>query len=708
MTRLCTIAFSALLMGIAGAWSVCLADAPPAPRVLLIGDSISIGYTPFVTSMLDGEADVTRIKGNAASTTKTLQRIDEVLGDEPWDVIHFNWGLHDLCYRSPDSKEQGNRDKINGVLSTTLDQYEQNLNTLVERLEKTGAKLIWASTTVVPEGEAGRFVGDDVKYNAVAARVMQQHGVAVNDLYEVSASFPATDFVGPGNVHFTRAGYKKLAAPVAESIRTALRQPATDKAESRPPNIVVVLVDDLGWMDLGCQGSDFYKTPNIDRLAAGGIRFTNGYAACAVCSPTRAALQTGRYPHRVGVTDWIRSRFQRGGMGTPEENPTQYVGGKGRKLLCPPNPYWMEHEELTIAELLRDAKDYRTGYVGKWHLGDPDWYPEKQGYQENRGGCDYGQPPSYFDPFHQPNSADASLRSGIYHLPGKQPGQFLTHREADEAEALIRRWKDEPFYIQVSHYAVHTPIQAIEEVAQRYRQSPGRLQTNAKYAALVESVDDSVGQILRTLEELELSDQTLVIFTSDNGGLLGPTNNAPLRSGKGFAYEGGIRVPFIMNWPGRIPGGKVNDTPIVSMDVLPTVLAAAGVEPPADRPIDGVSLLPLALSGGADALPTRPLVWHFPHYREAPGPYSIIRDGDWKLIKYWQGENELYNLKRDLSETNDLAGAEPEKAAELEAMLLALLRQQDARLPRPNPDYAGAPAQQKPSRALGARPVGAG
>ncbi len=467
---------------------------------------------------------------------------------------------------------------------------------------------------------------------------------------------------------------------------------AQSQAGRRLPNIIVVLVDDLGWMDLGCQGSDFYQTPNIDRLANTGMRFTNGYAACAVCSPTRAAVQTGRYPHRVGVTDWIRSRFQRGDLGTPQQNPTEYVGNKRLQLLCPPNPYWMEHAEVTIAELLREAQGYQTAYIGKWHLGDPDWYPEHQGYAVNKGGCDYGQPPSYFDPFSQPNGKHETLREGIYNLPSKRAGQYLTHREADEAEALIRRWKDQPFFIQVSHYAVHTPIQAIAEVAERYSQSPGRHQKNAKYAAMVESVDDSVGQILDTLSELELQNDTLVIFTSDNGGLLGPTNNTPLRSGKGYAYEGGIRVPFIMNWPGTIPAQKITDEPMSSIDILPTILDAVAIEPPADLTIDGVSLWPHATSGGSVPLNSRVLLWHFPHYRHPPGPYSIIRDGDWKLIKFWTGVRELYNLKDDLSESNDLSASLPEKVTELEAQLLQDLEQHQAKLPRPNPQYVNAEA----------------
>ena len=177
------------------------------------------------------------------------------------------------------------------------------------------------------------------------------------------------------------------------------------------PNVIVILVDDMGWMDLSCQGSDYYRTPAIDRLATEGMRFTNGYAACAVCSPTRAALQTGRYPHRVGVTDWIRSRFQRGRIGTPAKNPTEYVGGKNRKFLCPPNPYWMEHEEISIAEALK-ARGYQSGYIGKWHLGDPAWFPPGQGYDENKGGCDYGQPPSYFDPYNQPKGRHETLLRG--------------------------------------------------------------------------------------------------------------------------------------------------------------------------------------------------------------------------------------------------------------------------------------------------------
>ncbi len=454
------------------------------------------------------------------------------------------------------------------------------------------------------------------------------------------------------------------------------------------PNIILILVDDLGWMDLSCQGSDYFKTPHIDRLAAEGMRFTDAYAACAVCSPTRAAVQTGRYPGRTGVTDWIRSRFQRGGIGTPHANPTEYVGGPKNKLLCPPNPFWLEHEEITIAEAL-GAEGYKSAYIGKWHLGDDAWYPTKQGYDENRGGCDYGQPPSYFDPFNKPDHKDEMIRAGIPGLPGREEGEFLTHREADETEALIRKWKDQPFFIQLGHYAVHTPIQAIEEVAAKY-QREGKTEANAKYAAMVESVDDSTGQILDTLEELGIDDRTMVIFTSDNGGLDrdgGPTENAPLRSGKGYSYEGGIRVPFLVRWPGVVPPGVTSDAPVTSVDLFPTALAAANVSPPTDRAIDGVSLLGHLKSGGKKSLRRDELFWHFPHYRHAPGPYSIIRKGDYKLIKFWEGILELYDLARDLGEEKNLANSMPEKVEELEKALTAGLENMGAKLPRPNPDY---------------------
>lgn len=459
-------------------------------------------------------------------------------------------------------------------------------------------------------------------------------------------------------------------------------------AEQTRLNFVVILVDDLGWMDVSCQGSDYYRTPHVDRLAAEGIRFTNAYAACAVCSPTRAAVQTGRYPGRVGVTDWIRALFQRGGQGTPDRNPTEYVGGKNRKVLCPPNPFWMEHEELTIAEAL-GAAGYKSAYIGKWHLGDEAWYPPGQGYTVNKGGCDYGQPPSYFDPFNQPKHKHPMIRAGIPGLPGRQPGQYLTHREAEEAVELIEKWQDEPFFLQVGHYAVHTPIQAIAEVAAKYERE-GKSAVNAKYAAMVESFDDSTRDILAALDRTGVADRTVVIFTSDNGGLDrngSPTENAPLRSGKGYPYEGGIRVPFLVRWPGQVPAGTVSDEPVCSIDIFPTIMEAARVPLPTDRQIDGVSLVDHMTSAAKTPLKRDELIWHFPHYRHAPGPYSIIRQGDWKLLHYYEGIQELYNLSEDLGEAHDLSQEQPQRVQELEQRLMTRLKQMGAKLPVPNPDY---------------------
>ncbi|MBK8975241.1 MAG: sulfatase-like hydrolase/transferase [Planctomycetes bacterium] len=450
------------------------------------------------------------------------------------------------------------------------------------------------------------------------------------------------------------------------------------------PNVVVILVDDLGWTDLTCQGSGFYETPHIDALAAAGVRFTNGYAAAAICSPTRAAILTGRAPARTHVTDWIRARFQRGGIGTPERSPTDYVGGPARALLCPPNPYWLEREEVTLAELLQDA-GYTTCHVGKWHLGDDAWYPEHQGFDENHGGCDFGQPPSYFDPY-----SDRRLPEGIPTLPPRRDGEYLTDREADEAVDFIARNRYRPFFLYYAPYAVHTPIQARPEVAGRYAAKQTTNQTNARYAAMVESVDQAVGRIVAALEEHALTERTLVVFTSDNGGLIGPTDNAPLRSGKGYPYEGGLRVPWIVRWPGVVEAGRVSEQPVTSVDLLPTVLDAVGIELPAERSFDGVSLVPHLRAGTGIE---RPLFWHFPHYRGPDvTPYSVVRDGRWKLIVRWEGPAlELYDLEDDLGETRDVATAHADVVARLRGELDAHLAGAGALLPRANPDHVAKP-----------------
>ena len=459
----------------------------------------------------------------------------------------------------------------------------------------------------------------------------------------------------------------------------------TGNIGTRKPNFVLILVDDLGWVDLGCFGSKYYETPNIDRLAVDGIRFTDGYAACAVCSPTRAAVMTGRYPARLGVTDWIRARFQGGKIPADKKNPTEYVGGRNKRLLCPPNALWMELDEVTIAEALKPG-GYVSCHIGKWHLGADDWYPDKQGFDFNIGGCDFGQPPSYFDPYHRKGQGD------IPTLEPRRKGEYLTDREADEAVKFIRQHKDKPFFLYMSHYAVHTPIQGKAELIDKYRTKKLTTQKNPTYAAMIESLDDAVGKIMAVLDELQLAENTIVFFTGDNGGLVGPTNNTPLRIGKGYPYEGGIRVPLIIRWPGSVKPGLVSNEPVTSVDYLPTICEAAGLPLPSGRIIDGVSLVEHLKSDGLKPLNREAIFWHFPHYRGKIVPYSIVRAGDWKLIKRYEGKTfELFNLRNDVSETVDLSEKMPEKVKVLDARLKAWLQATGAKLPNPNPDYRARP-----------------
>jgi arylsulfatase A-like enzyme len=321
---------------------------------------------------------------------------------------------------------------------------------------------------------------------------------------------------------------------------------------------------------------------------------------------------------------------------------------------------------------------YVTAHIGKWHLGREDWFPDSQGFDYNIGGCDFGQPPSYFDPYQNERV------QGIPTLPPRREGEYLTEREGDEAVGFIRSHKDEAFFLYYAPYAVHTPIQAKPTVEARYEAKVKTNQTNPAYAAMVESVDDAVGLIMATLEELNLAERTLVLFTSDNGGLMRVTDNAPLRDGKGSPYEGGIRVPLIVWWPGNIPPGSQSDAPISSIDYLPTVAEALGV--PLDHSVDGLSFWTTMSSGAGPK--GRDLFWHFPQYRyNQVGPYSIVRSGDWKLIRYYDPEPygvnrvELFNLAADLGEKHDLAGEQTEKANELEALLDAWLEIVGARLP---------------------------
>ena len=473
-----------------------------------------------------------------------------------------------------------------------------------------------------------------------------------------------------------------LAVVVAALLTGCLGSPGGD-AGGFQPNFVIFLVDDLGWTDLGCYGSDFFETPNIDRLAADGVRFTHGYAACTVCSPTRAALMTGLYPGRTNVTDWIPGH------------------SRPRAKLKPPD--WtmrLEHRHTTLAEAL-GAEGYRTAHVGKWHLMprlEPevmmDYTPDRHGFEINVAGNEWGAPGSYFHPYE---------RNGrpVYPLPeGGSDGDYLTDRLTDEALEIIEGFRGDPFLLYFPYYTVHTPIQAKPEDLARFqdRSDPARRHRNPAYAGMLAALDRSVGRVRAKLDELGLADDTVIVLTGDNGGLdrkgpdgrMGnPTENDPLRAGKGSAYEGGVRTPTIYFWPGVTVPGSVSNEPVITVDVYPTILELAGVagNPAHNEQVDGVSLAGILRDPDAE-LGRDTLFWHYPHYHNGGStPHSAIRAGDWRLVHFYEdGRSELYNLAEDVSESRDLAGEMPDKAAELLAQLDEWRAAVGAQEPLPNPD----------------------
>jgi arylsulfatase A-like enzyme len=445
----------------------------------------------------------------------------------------------------------------------------------------------------------------------------------------------------------------------AALLLAAGRLPAAGK-----PNVIVVLVDDLGHSDLGCQGNTFHETPHIDRLAAAGMRFTTAYAACTVCSPTRAALLTGQYPARLHLTDWIP--------------------GHVRPFARLKVPDWTMHlpaDTFTLASLFK-AGGYRTASVGKWHLGGPSSYPQKHGFDVNVGGTHQGQPGRYFPPY------------GIATLKDGPAGEFLTDRLTAEACRWIEEDPDRPFFLYLAHYAVHTPLAGKPAVVAKYKRKAERLglHRNPVYAALVESVDDSVGALRKKLDELKVADRTIVLFTSDNGGLIGNpkspvTTNPPFRAGKGSAYEGGVREPFLALWPGVTRPGSTCAEPVMTIDLLPTLAEACGLAVPRSHVTDGESLIGLLKESGR--LKRDALYWHYPHYH--PGgatPYSAVRSGDWRLVEFFEdGRAELFDLKTDVGETRDLAKEKTDRVKELRGRLAAWRKAVGAQLPATNPDH---------------------
>lgn len=466
-----------------------------------------------------------------------------------------------------------------------------------------------------------------------------------------------------------------------------------DAAIARP-NVIVYLVDDLGWTDAACLGSDLYETPNIDRLAAGGMRFTDAYSACTVCSPTRAAMMTGMVPARLRLTDWIDGAWSH----LPPKRQNQLP-------LVPPD--WtqrLEHRYTTLAEALQ-AAGYQTAHVGKWHLtprsDDPSvvepYYPQRHGFAVNVAGNQWGTPGSYYWPYRLPRAQSTILaRVANFPPPETTKDKYLTDMLTDEAIGLIQRWKDKPFFLYFAHYAVHTPLQARPDLLKKYRRkvNPTSRHKNARYAAMVESVDQSVGRLIRRLDELDLTENTLFVFTSDNGGLtIGrnpPTDNAPLRAGKGSAYEGGVRVPAIVSWPGVVPAAAVCHEPIITCDWYPTVLEVTHSQGDAahNANVDGVSLLPV-LKRPTEPLGHRELYWHYPHYHQGGAEfYSAVRSGPWRLVHFYEDDHvELYNLADDLGEKTNLAKSNPAKAAELREKLDRWRKRIGAQPPRKNPSH---------------------
>jgi len=443
-----------------------------------------------------------------------------------------------------------------------------------------------------------------------------------------------------------------------------------------PPNIILIVADDLGWRDTGFMGSDFYETPNLDRLAGQGLVFTQAYANCANCAPSRASIMSGQYAPRTGIYT----------VGSPDRGKARH-----RSLLTPPSRRSLDTGVITLAEALR-AAGYATASIGKWHLGDgPAEGPLGQGFDLNVAGNLKGHPASYFSPYHNED------------LPDGVRGEYLTTRLTDEAIRFIGENRSRPFFLYLPYFTVHMPIQPEKDRLAKYRSKPpGKLHYHAPYAAMIDGMDANVGRLLEALDELDLSKDTLLVFTSDNGGVGSLTRMTPLRGFKGTFYEGGIRVPFIVRWPGRVQPGRRCSTPIIGVDLYPTLLSAAGVVPPPDQKIDSVNLLPLL--GGGETPGREALYWHFPAYLEAAKslnvgrwrttPCSVIRRGDFKLIEFFEDHRlELYDLGNDPGETQNLACSLPDTTRQLHGDLIAWRTEIGAPVPsEPNPDYESLPA----------------
>ena len=427
------------------------------------------------------------------------------------------------------------------------------------------------------------------------------------------------------------------------------------------PNILFILIDDMGWMDLGCQGNKNLHTPNIDALAKSGIRFTDAYAPAPVCSPTRAAIMTGQSPARLQITNHLphQDRF------TP----------KSSKLLPARMLNHLPLKYVTLAEKLKKDAGYATAFIGKWHLytGRNEKYnPLNQGFDINIGGCSYGGPPTFFDPYR------------IDFLANRKKGEYLPDRLADETIAFITKQQsaNKPFFVALWNYTVHWPMEAPADLLKKYKNLPVRGYRDYRYAAMIEAMDNAVGKVLNSLDNLNLTDETLVIFSSDNGPFGGVGDASPLRADKGHLYEGGIRVPLIIRWPGKIKPRTLDETPVILTDLYPTILEVSGIDSNVNYPVDGKNLLPLLKE--RKKLNNRSLFWHYPNFafHRDNRLGSAIREGDYKLLHFYDNDSiELYNLRKDISETNDLSRELPQLALKLKNKLESLLKESGAAMP---------------------------
>lgn len=500
----------------------------------------------------------------------------------------------------------------------------------------------------------------------------------------------------------------------------------TSKTQKRPPNIIVFLIDDLGWSDVGCYGSSFYETPNVDKLAKQGARFTNAYAACHVCSPSRAAILTGKYPARLNLTDWLPGR---------NEYPFQKLKNASITQNLPTT-------EITLAKALKD-KGYNTAIVGKWHLGEPPHDPTQYGFDMHiPAGWSKGWPLTYHAPFRLPN------------YDGKE-GDYLTDKLTDDALTYIEKSKDKPFFLYFAHFTVHDPIEGRADLVEKYKKKLANMppakgpafllegnpdgdaltiaeretllkdpkykgysqlprgtvkikqhQDNVQFASMVETMDESMGRVMKKLDDLGITDNTIIVFLSDNGGMSGAnfgrpdkkldsltldkqysTANLPLRGAKGWMYEGGVRIPFIVKWSGIKSKGATIDMPITHTDLYPTILEMAGFKQMPQQTVDGKSFASV-LKGGKQF--DHPIYWHFPHYSNhgMQSPGGGIRYKNYKLLEYYENNTvQLYDLSKDIGELNDISKQQPEKVKELLSMLHKWRKDVGAQMMQPNPDY---------------------